>query len=192
MFDSPLTQPLFRPSLVFLLVLDPLLHTFLYPYRLLVWLNWRCLIVVDAMVFVVVRLHDSIQDEGFHYLVFDLWVQLAVKLCWMCMLLQCMSVATYYAEQDLWSGVRPSVLSVPSIDSSNGCRRVCCWTPRGRRYLSIAYLPSHCRQRAASAGCHQQMQLVSCRELTKEAQHSLFCISVASNKWVTVLPALIS
>jgi len=36
------------------------------------WLNWRRLIVVDAMVFVVVRLHDSIQDEGFHYLVFDL------------------------------------------------------------------------------------------------------------------------
>jgi len=28
--------------------------------------------VTCFVVFVVVRLHDSIQDEGFHYLVFDL------------------------------------------------------------------------------------------------------------------------
>ena len=34
---------------------------------------------------------------------------------------------------------RPSIcLSVPSIDSSSGVRRVSCWTPRGRRYRSIA------------------------------------------------------
>ena len=41
-------------------------------YTLRVWLlKWHC-----SIMFVTVRLHDSIQDEGFHYLVFDLWVYL--------------------------------------------------------------------------------------------------------------------
>ena len=47
-----------------------------------------------------------------------------------------------YAQHGLSNGpasVRPSVcLSVPSIDSSNGGRRVCCWAPCSRRRRSAA------------------------------------------------------
>jgi len=57
-----------------------------------------------------------------------------------------------YAEQGLCNGrasVRPSVrLSVPSIDSSSGVQRVCCWATSG---LEIA-IDSRRRRSAANAG----------------------------------------
>ena len=56
-------------------------------------------------------------------------------------------------------------LSVLSIDSSNGGRRVCCWTPC-RQEIST----DSCGRRAAGASTQQQMQVASCWEPTKEAQ----------------------
>jgi len=59
---------------------------------------------------------------------------------------------------------RPSVcLSVPSTDSSNAGRLVCCWAPCGRRYRSIAAgaLRTPCCRRRHSSSKYWQRRVKS-------------------------------
>ena len=58
-------------------------------------------------------------------------------------------------------------LSVPSIDSSYGCWRLCYWAPCGQE------ISTNSCGRAAGAGAQQQMRVASCWESTKKAQHRL-------------------
>ena len=60
-------------------------------------------------------------------------------------------------------------LSVPSIDSSNGDRRVCCWAPFGQEM-------AWCGRRAAGAGAQQQMRAASLWQPTEEAEHRLVSV----------------
>jgi len=70
-------------------------------------------------------------------------------------------------------------LSVPSIDSRYGARRVCCWAP-----VSVADIDRYLRVRAAGASAQEQMRPASCREPTEEVQHwhSLFCLFAAKSQ----------
>jgi len=75
-------------------------------------------------------------------------------------------VACIYAEQVACTVGRPSVcLSVPSIDSSNAGRRVCCWAPCGRAAGSVLQ-------------DQQRMRVASCWEPTEETRHRLVIAAV--------------
>ena len=67
------------------------------------------------------------------------------------------------------SGVRPSVRPlVPSIDSSNGGRRVCCWAS-----TTVADIV----RRAAGAGAQQQMRVESRRMRLENGKGSPYSIT---------------
>ena len=73
-----------------------------------------------------------------------------------------LTLSAQYVEQGLWNDRESVCPSVPSIDSSSGVRRVCCWAPRGRD-ISIDCCTARlqaaagttccrCRRSAANAG----------------------------------------
>ena len=81
------------------------------------------------------------------------------------------------AEKGLWNG-RPSVclsicLSIPSIDSSSGVRRVCCWAPCGQEISINSGGRRHPAATAPQHGVEQQTRAVTCWQPRDNAEHRL-------------------
>ena len=84
------------------------------------------------------------------------------------LVLSFLSIVTVIDTARIGSVKRSVRLSVPSIDSSSGVRRVCCWAPREWEITSIA-----------GAGAQQQMRAMSFWQPRHEAEHGLVIVVVA-------------